>query len=44
NYAEEIIVMKEGSVLEQVSPKQLFKQASRLEEWHITLPDIVHIM
>lgn len=43
NYAEEIIVMKEGSVLEQVSPKQLFKQASQLEEWHITLPDIVQL-
>lgn len=42
-YADEIIVMKEGSIAEQISPKKLFKQEMQLNEWHIALPDIVRL-
>ncbi|PNZ30669.1 cobalt transporter ATP-binding subunit [Staphylococcus petrasii] len=42
-YADEIIVMKEGSIAEQISPKKLFKQETQLNEWHIALPDIVRL-
>ena len=34
-YAEEIIVMNDGNIIEQVTPKELFRQGSKLEEWHI---------
>lgn len=42
-YAEEIIVMNDGNIIEQVTPKELFRQGSKLEEWHIALPDIVQL-
>ncbi|PNZ69102.1 energy-coupling factor transporter ATPase [Staphylococcus croceilyticus] len=42
-YADEIIVMKEGSIAEQISPKKLFKHETQLNEWHIALPDIVRL-
>lgn len=42
-YANEIIVMKEGSIAEQISPKKLFKYEAQLNEWHIALPDIVRL-
>lgn len=42
-YADEIIVMKEGSIAEQVSPRKLFKHEAQLNEWHIALPDIVRL-
>ena len=42
-YAEEIIVMNDGNIIEQDTPKELFRQGSKLEEWHIDLPDIVQL-
>ena len=42
-YAEEIIVMNNGNIVEQVTPKELFRQVNRLEEWHIALPDVVQL-
>ncbi|UDI77747.1 energy-coupling factor transporter ATPase [Staphylococcus taiwanensis] len=42
-YAEDIIVMKEGTIVEQIAPRQLFKQIDKLKDWHIVLPDIVQL-
>ena len=35
--------MNDGNIIEQVTPKELFRQGSKLEEWHIALPDIVQL-
>lgn len=42
-YAEEVVVMKDGTIVEQCSPKILFKNRKCFEEWHITLPDVVKL-
>ncbi|MGW9855959.1 energy-coupling factor transport system ATP-binding protein [Staphylococcus hominis] len=42
-YAEEIIVMRQGKVIEQCSPKLLFRQHEKLKDWHIALPDVVQL-
>ena len=42
-YAEEIIVMRQGKVIEQCSPKSLFRQHKKLKDWHIALPDVVQL-
>ncbi len=42
-YAEEIIVMRQGEVIEQCSPKSLFRQHEKLKDWHIALPDVVQL-
>ena len=42
-YAEEIIVMRQGKVIEQCSPKSLFRQHEKLKDWHIALPDVVQL-
>ena len=42
-YADEVIVMKEGSIVSQTSPKELFKEKEKLAGWHIGLPDIVQL-
>ena len=41
--ADLILVMKDGNIIEQDTPKELFRQGSKLEEWHIDLPDIVQL-
>ncbi len=41
-YADEVIVMKEGSIVSQTSPKELFKD-QKLADWHIGLPEIVEL-
>lgn len=42
-YAEEIIVMRQGKVIAQCSPKSLFRQHKKLKDWHIALPDVVQL-
>ncbi len=42
-YADEVIVMKEGSIVSQTSPKELFKDKKKLADWHIGLPEIVQL-
>ena len=42
-YADEVIVMKEGSIVSQTSPKELFKDKEKLADWHIGLPEIVQL-
>ena len=40
-YAEEIIVMQKGEVQAIENPRTLFSQPDILNQWHITLPDVV---
>lgn len=40
-YADEVIVLNQGHVVEQTKPSQLFKNLNQLKAWHITLPNVV---
>lgn len=40
-YAEEIIVMQKGEVKAIENPRTLFSRPETLNQWHITMPDVV---
>ena len=42
-YADEVIVLNKGRVVETKEPRALFRSTSQLEDWHITLPNIVKL-
>ena len=42
-YADEVIVLNKGRVVETKEPRALFRFTSQLEDWHITLPNIVKL-
>ena len=42
-YADEIIVLNKGKVVEQAEPRFLFKQVDKLINWHINLPKTIKL-
>ena len=42
-YAEEIIVMQKGEVKAIENPRTLFSRPETLNQWHITMPDVVYL-
>lgn len=42
-FADEVIVMKNGTIVESQPPKVLFRNHKCFEEWHMTLPDVVKL-
>ncbi|BAW90211.1 energy-coupling factor transporter ATPase [Staphylococcus capitis] len=42
-YADEVIVLNKGRVVETKEPRALFRSTSQIEDWHITLPNIVKL-
>lgn len=42
-YADEVKVMRQGQVVETLTPRELFSDATRVESLHLELPDIVQL-
>lgn len=42
-YADEVVVLNRGRVVETKEPRVLFRSINQLEDWHITLPNIVKL-
>lgn len=42
-YADEVKVMRQGQVVETLTPRELFSDATRVEALHLELPDIVQL-